>query len=367
MVLKWVKKIQEHSDYTFLKKQPHLKNNNINSCVKWVNAPSSVKELINTEDFSNYLLSKIIFFHKKSPSCNDLINKRLKIIKDASNIKYIEIHDIKCVNEFKEKIYQEHYFTTIYIVDIVNNKIIPDFFNSIKNIGIKKNCGLWIKGYIEFVLEYIPSFFDGVFIFDTSKYEFDLIKRKLSVSDKAIKFLRENQNDYLTESVLFYWNYERCSQAPSLYVNPIVLGVGRCLDYKKIYNTNTIERNYFNISGGLTLKKYINNGQVASMGDDSNVHHNQFNQTWNENQEKIDLNILNKELEVLRRKLIDIATSPEHFSEIGVIAKAEIEAKNGDGSNVLKTLSQAGKWSLDIAKKIGISVATTAIKTSLGV
>ncbi len=61
------------------------------------------------------------------------------------------------------------------------------------------------------------------------------------------------------------------------------------------------------------------------------------------------------------------ATTAEHYSEIGDIANAEIEAAKGNESKALEYLSKTGKWSLGIAEKIGVGVATAAIKSTLGI
>ena len=61
------------------------------------------------------------------------------------------------------------------------------------------------------------------------------------------------------------------------------------------------------------------------------------------------------------------ATEPEHDVAIGDIAKAEKAAKEGDGPKVLEYLKAAGKWALDIAIKVGSSVASAAITKAIGV
>lgn len=61
------------------------------------------------------------------------------------------------------------------------------------------------------------------------------------------------------------------------------------------------------------------------------------------------------------------AKEPEHDSAIGAIASAETEAKKGNKAKALEYLAQAGQWALDVATKIGVGVATVAIKAALGI
>ncbi len=108
-------------------------------------------------------------------------------------------------------------------------------------------------------------------------------------------------------------------------------------------------------------------GQVGAQGPNAHAHDMTFNQIWQQNKEKVDLSTLNRELEKLRNTLQTSAETAEHYSEIGAIATAEIEANKGNGANALHALSKAGKWSLGVAEKIGVGVATAALKTALGI
>ncbi len=107
-------------------------------------------------------------------------------------------------------------------------------------------------------------------------------------------------------------------------------------------------------------------GQVGAIGPGAHTHDINFNQIWNENKSDIDLPALAVELSKLRQKLKDEATEAEHYSSMGAIASAESCAKKGDGPGALEYLSKAGKWALDIANKIGVPVATEALKKAIG-
>lgn len=116
----------------------------------------------------------------------------------------------------------------------------------------------------------------------------------------------------------------------------------------------------------LTMRdKYDVKGQTGAVGAVAHAHHMTFNQIWNENRNEINLPALAAELLKLRLKLRDEATETEHYSSMGEIASAESCAKKGDGPGALEYLSKAGKWALDIAEKIGVPVATEALKIAV--
>ncbi len=107
-------------------------------------------------------------------------------------------------------------------------------------------------------------------------------------------------------------------------------------------------------------------GQVGAQGPHAHAHDMTFNQIWNQAKGNIDLPTLSKELKILREELQKSAKNAEEFAEIGAVANAEIEALKGDGPKALSALAKAGKWALNVAEKIGVGVATAAIKTACG-
>lgn len=115
----------------------------------------------------------------------------------------------------------------------------------------------------------------------------------------------------------------------------------------------------------LTMRDKYTAGQVGAQGPGAHAHDMTFNQIWNQTSEKINLFELVSELSELRRKLKEEATKPEHDISIGAIAAAEKSAKEENGPKTLEYLSKAGKWALDIATKIGVSVATEALKAAV--
>lgn len=130
---------------------------------------------------------------------------------------------------------------------------------------------------------------------------------------------------------------------------------------QKIFETGN---NYVFANELILRDKYIAE-QVASQGPYAHAHDITFNQIWSETKDRIELLELAKELAELRLKLKGEATKPEHDVSIGAIASAENSAKEGNGPKVLESLSKAGKWALDIATKIGVPVATEALKAAI--
>ncbi|AYN27678.1 hypothetical protein D8682_12235 [Buttiauxella sp. 3AFRM03] len=88
--------------------------------------------------------------------------------------------------------------------------------------------------------------------------------------------------------------------------------------------------------------------------------------------ESIDLVVLASQLSELRRELrrelaLRDDSLPEHDIALGVLAEAEEAAREGTGdiSKILGRLKGAASWCLDVATKIGVSVAADIIKSSL--
>jgi hypothetical protein len=85
----------------------------------------------------------------------------------------------------------------------------------------------------------------------------------------------------------------------------------------------------------------------------------------------VDIARLAKELGHLRTAMMREASQsedddPEQMIAVGTIAGAEKAAKGGDASATFGCLKRAGKWALEMATKIGASVAAKAIEDSIG-
>jgi hypothetical protein len=106
--------------------------------------------------------------------------------------------------------------------------------------------------------------------------------------------------------------------------------------------------------------------QAGAMGPQAHAHHMTFNQVWNQASGSIDLDRLASELGALRAELKRLAAQPEQDMAVGAIAAAEQAASQKDGPRALEYLARAGQWALDIAGKIGVTVASEALKKALG-
>jgi hypothetical protein len=91
-----------------------------------------------------------------------------------------------------------------------------------------------------------------------------------------------------------------------------------------------------------------------------------FNQTWNELARAVDVTSLVPELSKIVEVARQRASTPEQFDELSAVSKAISEGNKGNNTGLIERLTKAGKWTLDIAKEIGVSVAAEAIKKALG-
>ncbi|MCL1038174.1 hypothetical protein L2750_13565 [Shewanella submarina] len=108
-------------------------------------------------------------------------------------------------------------------------------------------------------------------------------------------------------------------------------------------------------------------GQVGAQGKHAHAHDMVFNQVWSQNKDSWDLKQLSTQLSELREALAKEASKQQDYIEIGNVASAELEVSNGNGAKALEYLKKTGSWTLSVAEKIGVGVATAAIKTSLGI
>jgi hypothetical protein len=120
-----------------------------------------------------------------------------------------------------------------------------------------------------------------------------------------------------------------------------------------------------NIEGTTMSKSTYNiHGQAGAVGDNAHAHDMTFQQAWNES--NIDLTRLAEELTRLRAAMKqETEGTREQDKAIVAVADAEEAAIKGDGPTTLGHLKAAGKWTLGIAERIGVAVATEAIKRAM--
>jgi hypothetical protein len=147
-----------------------------------------------------------------------------------------------------------------------------------------------------------------------------------------------------------------------LYPDYFKQNIGTCKD---IY-INIVQNNPNLMEIAMRDKYDIKGSAVGAVGPHSHAHDINFQQIWDEASSSIELEKLSEELSKLSSALKEKAKVPEHFHAIAEIAEAEAASKSGNGGKALEHLKRAGNWSLGIAEKIGIGVATAALKTAMG-
>lgn len=130
-------------------------------------------------------------------------------------------------------------------------------------------------------------------------------------------------------------------------------------DVKQDMNSGTIYPEVKNMGDKYTVY------QAAAVGPNAHAHDMTLNQNYDQIDNSINLLQLTKELSTLQEAMIEEASTTEHRIAIGDVAKAEQAAEINDSAKVREHLKSAGKWSLDIATKIGVPVAIEALKKSL--
>ena len=124
------------------------------------------------------------------------------------------------------------------------------------------------------------------------------------------------------------------------------------------------------IEGGLQVSKTeynFSHSQVGAAGPNAHVHDLILAQDQGASPESFDLTRLSSELGLLKAELAKSATDRDHYAAIVAVSDAESDARAGKASDALQKLKGVGKWTLEIASKIGVTVASDAIKHALGI
>jgi hypothetical protein len=112
---------------------------------------------------------------------------------------------------------------------------------------------------------------------------------------------------------------------------------------------------------GLSMSKTFFSSYLSKDNSTGIVIGNKNNIVFNQDFSTKDMYNLAEELKVLRMEMKLQSSTLEDDIAIASVAKAELAVKNGDKSDLLKHLKEAGQWAFDVATKIGVSVASKVI------
>lgn len=108
----------------------------------------------------------------------------------------------------------------------------------------------------------------------------------------------------------------------------------------------------------------VRGGVVATRG--AQVGNAELRVVWNECAGSNEPQVLLDELARLRAEMRTASPAGAHDAAIGNVADAEEAIRSGDGPGAIEKLRSVGAWTLDIATKIGTSLAAEVIKKSIG-
>lgn len=303
-------------------------------CIRWVNSPDTIEELIQIENFLDLLCSGIVFFHNRKPSINELIFNKLGAAFDHYEVLRFA-SDQLTFGDYKSESWASSKRTdkpSILIIESSNGESINDFVSQMKVEPNSRPCGIWICGYVGELEAFMPSFFQALFLFDTSTQELDSLKRRIALSDSMIVTLRSRQADFaFGESVVLFWNYEMEPHAPLLDMNPKVLGISR-----KVGPSVLSEESAFGkiiVTGGFSMNKFdISGGQIGVAGSHIHAHDMTFTQIGSQIENTVDLLQLADELSELRKAMKQEAIEADQDIAVSDIAKAEQAARARNAS-----------------------------------
>ncbi|MNC25726.1 hypothetical protein D3C75_738250 [compost metagenome] len=126
--------------------------------------------------------------------------------------------------------------------------------------------------------------------------------------------------------------------------------------------TSNDELDHINIFMEANNMEFYQVNQAAAVGRNAKADNTQMTQVNQSKQQEADPAQMLETLSKFREELVRQALGPEQILEIAKVAEAEIAVKNGDVSAAKKILSTLGKWTYDIAVKLGVALVVEQLK-----
>ncbi|HKX26909.1 MAG TPA: pentapeptide repeat-containing protein [Blastocatellia bacterium] len=108
-----------------------------------------------------------------------------------------------------------------------------------------------------------------------------------------------------------------------------------------------------------------NPGPASAAGPSPQLQEAAFRRIGSQIESSIDIGRLVEELAALRQAMSHEALEAEQYVAVGNVAKAEQAAKVRDSAKMAENLRAAGGWALEIASRVGATLAAKAIRHSI--
>jgi hypothetical protein len=159
--------------------------------------------------------------------------------------------------------------------------------------------------------------------------------------------------------VRFAYKYGYAKADPLLWLKSLEQGTRLSLRYFQSFYPTVIRGNIHmgdQINVGAAHVVMGTNAKAGDITTSGAVSIQHFSQT--------DLAQIAEELALLRKSLRkeNSADEVDRDSDIGAVATAEKAARAGDATTMLQHLKMVGAWVFDVATKIGVNLATAALK-----
>ena len=302
-----------------------------------------------------------------------LVGSASRIIFDYCDLLNLNEKALKTLTELEENekvVFNDtNKMTRLRVVHIVDNRNIPEYLLTDIFVLVSRYFQHYFALQLSVSFQKLISKSQTKVIF-TSNQLISIDEFQDTFEKCIVKVFAKNSfNTKSTEIILNQNNYDDIDEqtknllqriknfykvgtfSPRDLVNALILD-------KKSININTIEI----IMGD--KNKFINS-QIGAVGSNSQSHNNSFHKVNVTVPSNLDYNQLLAELEKLKTELVSKSETPENYLAVVEVANAEVAAKEKDGRKVISHLLKAGKWTLEIAKEIGVEVVANIISNQL--
>lgn len=109
---------------------------------------------------------------------------------------------------------------------------------------------------------------------------------------------------------------------------------------------------------------HVSGSTAVSIGGNAEARNTRVGRNWNDTD--LDLDSLARDLSLLTDAVRREPSGPERDIALGAVVAAETAAGSGDGATALEHLRRAGRVAGEVATRIGVNVASEAIKIAAG-
>lgn len=189
--------------------------------------PTTLTEILEFREFYKVLGQSFVFIQNKKTISDRLLQEKIQIVNSAFDVHrlHTHLHSLETIVEYaSDKAKWRLEPPPLLLVETTDAAVNTN--ELCQSVAKKRQCGVWIRGYVRDLDPKTLTLFDVLILFDMSDHEYEILRTTIHLLDDYIAGLRQVSNYSTQGRMLFFLNDGYRDNLPFvLRENPVLLSM----------------------------------------------------------------------------------------------------------------------------------------------